>query len=66
MTGPDSAHDDHHSVHPGAASVVVLAIAAVFGLLFMAIESGWTTAGLVATGLLAVWGLVYVWALDTE
>jgi hypothetical protein len=66
MTGPDPAHDDHHSAHPAAASVVVLVIAAVFGLLFKAIESGWTTAGIVAAGLLAVWGLVYVWALDKD
>ena len=66
MTGPDTAHDDHHSVHPGAASVVVLVIAAIFGLLFKTLESGWTSAALIATGLLAVWGLVYIWAIDTE
>lgn len=66
MTGPDTAHDDHHSVHPVAASVVVLVIAAIFGLLFKAIEGGWTTPGYVATGLLAVWGLVYIWAIDKD
>ena len=55
-----------HSVHPLAAGVIVLLVAAIFGGIFSLMAKGWTIEVILITGALVAWGLVTVRVLDKE
>lgn len=62
------AHDDHgsHRTHPAAAAVVVLVIAAIYGVIFKLSDGGWTNAVILATVLMAAWGISQVVLSDRD
>jgi len=55
-----------HSVHPLAAAVVVVIVAAIFGWIFSLMGGGWVLPVVLITVGLVVWGLVNVLVLDKE
>ena len=68
MTGSDAAHDhDAHADHPVPATLVLLALVAVFSAIFAAMSSKKIDGPvLMIAGLLTLWGLVQIWVLDKE
>lgn len=71
MTGADSHADDHahdaHADHPISATLVLLALVAVFSAIFAAMTTKtFDTPVMIVTTLLAVWGLVQIWVLDQD
>ena len=68
MTGADAAPaHDTHADHPIAATIVMLAIVAVFAALFAAMSSkAFDAPVMIVTALFTVWGLVQIWVLDKD
>jgi hypothetical protein len=59
-----SDHHDDHPVHPIAGSIVVVVIAALFGLLFSLIAGSWTVPVVLIAVILAAWGVLNLLVLD--
>ncbi len=62
-------HDTHgtHKTHPLPASIVALVIVAIFTALFAKMNDGRVSTGVVTvTVLLAIWGLLWIWSLDSD
>jgi hypothetical protein len=68
MTGADAAHAPHpHADHPISATIVLLALVAVFSAIFAAMTTkAFDAPVMIVATLLAVWGLVQIWVLDTD
>ena len=68
MTGADAAHAPHpHADHPISATIVLLALVAVFSDIFAAMTTkAFDAPVMIVATLLAAWGLVQIWVLDTE
>ena len=67
MTGPDTAHDTHddHAVHPISATILLLVIVAVFSAAFALMNGGtFGAVNAVIAGLMALFGLLWIWVLD--
>ena len=68
MTGSDAAHDhDAHADHPLSATVVLIALVAVFSAIFAAMTTKKLDSPVIIIAvLLTVWGLVQIWVLDKD
>jgi hypothetical protein len=68
MTGADAAHaHDSHADHPISATLVLLALVAVFSAIFAAMTTKtFDTPVMIVATLLTVWGLVQIWVLDQD
>ncbi len=68
MTGADAAHAPHsHADHPISATIVLLALVAVFSAIFAAMTTkAFDAPVMIVATLLAAWGLVQIWVLDTD
>lgn len=67
MTGSDAAHDAHdaHAVHPLEATIVLLALVAFFSAAFAVMNGGtFGPVNAAISGLLALFGLLWIWLLD--
>lgn len=58
-----SEHEDH-PVHPVAAGVIILLVAALFGWIFSLMAGSWALPVVIIAVALAAWGFVTVLALD--
>jgi VIT1/CCC1 family predicted Fe2+/Mn2+ transporter len=68
MTGSDAAHDhDSHADHPLSATVVLIALVAVFSAIFAAMTTKKIDGPVIIIAvLLTVWGLLQIWVLDKD
>ena len=68
MSGSDHHDHEHHSSHPAAAVITALVITGIFALIFslLSVPSGWTTPVFLATGIVALWGIVQVLVVNKD